>query len=269
MNQEPLVCPTRQMAPRAWILTSIVAILAALCSWGLGELALATFRPTVQTILAEAGVPRTASSIHAATIKLERAFVRQSATFSYGALGGLLGLGLGLAGGLTRRSPKHAVAAAGVGLALGAATGALTAAPLVNVYFRDIDWLIGNVQEQGLLVPLAVHVGLWVPLSAAAGMALGIGLGGAGRALRALVGAALGAAAATVLFEFGGSFGLPSGATAEPIPTEMPLRLLAHALVATCAATGALALVFHLVARAVPIRDVQPASVDTANQAHP
>ena len=91
-----------------------------------------------------------------------------------------------------------------------------------------------------LALALRTHGGIWLAVGAAAGLALGLGLGGGTRVARAFFGGILGAALATVIYEFAGALVFPMAQTFRPMAMELGPRLLAHLSVALCVSAGAL-----------------------------
>jgi hypothetical protein len=214
---------------RRLILTaSLCGALAGLISWGVGESAVLVapakrehftaaghqiFEPTPETKLA-------ADQITSA---------RVNAVF-----GGLLGLFLGMAGGIARRSIGAGLVAAVAGSGLGAGTGALAAFFVLPVYSRHLLFDGGD-----LLASLIMHGCLWTGIGAAGGLALGLGLGGSQRTLKAALAGALGAIGGVVLFEFLGATLFPYDETGLPTSATARTRLLARLLVAVAAAVAA------------------------------
>jgi hypothetical protein len=86
-----------------------------------------------------------------------------------------------------------------------------------------------------------MHLGLWVLLGAAAGLAFGIGRTEPRRWGITLVGGAIGAAMGTLLYEVLGAFLFPLAETSKPISEAWQTRLMAFLLVALATAAGILA----------------------------
>jgi hypothetical protein len=168
--------------------------------------------------------------------------VTRNAAVNLGLTGGVVGLALGLAGGLARRSARAGALAASLGLVLGAAAGAgtaLAAVPLASsVHDRDPGSL--SVEMASSLI---VHGLPWAAIGAVGGLALGIGIGGRGRAGRGLLGGLLGAVAGALLYEVIGALALPGSKTVDPVATSWGIRLLAQSLAVLPAAAGVAALV--------------------------
>ena len=156
-----------------------------------------------------------------------------SATWSFTAMGGFLGLTMGLAGGLARRSvPASAWAAMG-GLVLGTAAGASTALGLVSNFYNKYD-----PQSGDLVLPLLTHGAIWSVVGAIGGLAFGLGLGGKGRWKPTLVGGLVGAAAATVIYEIVGAIAFATYKTDLPLSSSIMTRGMAQLLVAILSAVG-------------------------------
>src|SRR5262249_34542905 len=107
--------------------------------------------------------------------------------------------------------------------------------------------------NQLLGLALATHGAIWMAIGAGAGLALGVGLGG-GRVVRAIIGGVLGAAAAAVIYEFGGAGGLPLDRHFRPRAMAPAPRLLAHLAVALCTSAGALWATSHLSLSREPLK---------------
>jgi hypothetical protein len=157
-----------------------------------------------------------------------------SATLSFAAMGGLLGLAMGLAGGLARRSASASAQAAILGLLLGTATAAPIAFVLVTVFFKQHD-----PQSVDLVLPLLTHGAIWSGVGVIGGLAFGLGLGGRGRWKATLVGGFAGAAAATVVYEIVGALAFASNKTDLPLSASVTTRGMAQLLVALLSAVGA------------------------------
>lgn len=157
----------------------------------------------------------------------------KNAALTYGVLGAVLGLGLGLVGGLARGSVGAALVAAVLGAILAAGAAAVASFVMVPVFFRNID------PQNSALMPFFTRGTIWVALGAFAGLAFGLGRGGAKKAGAGFCGGLIGAALGSVLYEVLTVSFFPLVRQLEPIPTEPKLRLIAHLLVAVPAALGA------------------------------
>jgi hypothetical protein len=226
----PAAAPAPAPAPRRppWGLGLAAGLLAGVASWAAGEVGRVYVNPTPlsREVFPEAGTARLLASASVA-----------SGMLTYGLQGAILGLMLGLAGGLARRSPAAAVGAVVLGVGAAGSAGALAARVLIPVFFRNVD-----DQAADLTLPLLVHGGLWCPIGAAAGLALGFGRGGWVCGARAALGGLLGAVVGTMVYEAGGALLFPLAKTVLPIPLSVGARGLAHlavaAPVALCAAVA-------------------------------
>lgn len=224
------------LAPLRFLAMAVLAgFVAGLASWGVGEAAYPRFVSSLRVD------NKQFDSMEKQTNEKFR-LVNQGTTYramvSYGAMGATLGVALGLIGGLARRSATTGLMAAGLGLVLGGAAGACVTQAVLPTYFHLLrtseDHLSSNIT-----VPLLIHGGIWTACGLAGGLALGLGLGGLGRAVQAGIGGALGAMIGTFLYEFTGPFVFPAAATSEPIANDRLARLLAHLSVAIFVALGA------------------------------
>jgi hypothetical protein len=167
----------------------------------------------------------------------EKIFVSQSVAgirngaIGFGALGGAMGLGLGLAGGLSRRSTARAVFAAAIGLFLGGALGVALNHFMLPFYYE-------HSRSGDITYPLVVHGGIWIGVSAAAGLAFAVGRGGWRGVPNGVLGAVAGALLATVLYDFAGGILFPLASTERPISQTWETRLLARLLVSMLVAAG-------------------------------
>ncbi|WP_210405691.1 hypothetical protein [Paludisphaera borealis] len=108
--------------------------------------------------------------------------------------------------------------------------------PVLSLYLDAEDAGPGE-----LLRSVLMHLGLWLPIGVAAGLALG--LGEPRRIPAAVLGGLVGVALATIAYEILGSIVYPLAETGGPVALEWQPRLLATLLVAVGAAGGAAALV--------------------------
>jgi hypothetical protein len=220
-------------------------LFAGLAAWGAGELSNGLYRwddanDTIRAHRAELSKmgPYEKNEFLARKMVEERtrAESRNTAT-ALGVLGGLLGLSLGLAGGLAAASKRACVQGGLIGLLLGGTAGFLLPFFEVPLFYEYSSPLTG------LTVSLTTHAGLLLPLGAAAGLALGIGLDRREELIGSLLGALLGACVAVVVFEIVAALGFPLEQEPAPIPGHRVARLLIHlglALFVACfAAIGA------------------------------
>jgi hypothetical protein len=179
----------------------------------------------------------------------------KSAAIAYGGLGMVLGLALGVAGGVARRSTRAAIVAGVVGLVLGAAAGGVATKLVLPSYHAARAERTDENFNEDLGLALRTHGAIWLAVGAAAGLAYGLGLGGAANAVRATVGGILGAALATAIYEFSGAIVLPLAETFRPMSPSMWARLLAHLVVALSIAVAA-----YWAAQHLRLRRTTPAS---------
>src|SRR5262249_27514140 len=105
---------------------------------------------------------------------------------------------------------------------------------LLPVFYRNEDPISGD-----LILPLLTQGAVWTVVGAAGGLALGLGLGGHGRPLRAALGGLLGAALGAIIYEAVSAVGFPNDEPAQPVSKAWVTRLLVRVLVAVLAAAGA------------------------------
>jgi hypothetical protein len=148
-------------------------------------------------------------------------------------MGGILGLSLGVAGGCARRSHRAAVWAGLLGLVLGSAAGLGATLALIKTYINSRGEGIEEVPAS-----LLIHMGIWSAIGGGAGLALGLGLKDKSRALRALLGGAVGAALGAALYEIVGCVIFPLAKTTQLISVTAETRLLARLSVCVLAALG-------------------------------
>jgi hypothetical protein len=212
----------------------MVAASAGVISWGIEEVGLRAWDPIGRIPRGNASQPAFTAMMRQ---KIQEATTR-TAMLSYGALGGLLGLGLGLCGGRLRGSWPRGVAAGALGLVVGGAAGAALSGELVPRYYAAIAADRARFEDD-LTFPLLIHLGMWASAGVAAGLAVGVGMGSWGRGALAVLGGLLGAALGTALYEFVSALAFPMAETNLPISKERGARLLAHLAVAVVAAAGA------------------------------
>jgi hypothetical protein len=218
-----------------WPLVLAAGLLAGAASWKAGEFALERFAPTLELTREQAA----SRALADAELRRQR---RQSglwiASFTYGVLGGALGVVLGAAGGVARRSLSTGLAGAAAGLIVGGATAAGAAILLVPIYRARLETAAAQLTHD-LGLPLLIHGGIWIPVGIAGGLALGMGLGGWRTIVRAITGGAMGALLGTLVYEFAGAVVFPTAETMHPISLQPASRLLAHLCVAILTAAGA------------------------------
>ena len=85
---------------------------------------------------------------------------------------------------------------------------------------------------------MLLHGGIWSAIGAAGGLAFSVGLGGRGRAVRALLGGLLGAFGGTMIYELIGGLAFPVAEADRPVSATWGTRLIARLAVASLAAVG-------------------------------
>jgi hypothetical protein len=157
------------------------------------------------------------------------------------ALGGAAGLMVcfGVAGGLTRRYPAGPVLGGLFGLLLGASLGAWPS-------FFLMPWheyaYVKLYEDQEIIRPVLMHMGLWCMPAAAAGVAYGFGRFGLKLRplVRTTVGGICGAALGTILYDVIGAILFPLASTTDPWSSTPETRMLARLAVALFTAAGVL-----------------------------
>lgn len=213
---------------RRWIAAIVLAIVAGVIAWGAGETRL------LRVDSAETDVMLLGQKIRSATAETTQRAETITAIRTFAFFGALLGLASGLAG----QSPKSAIRAALLGLFLGGVSGGVAALAVIPIHSR---LLIEPVSE--FLTTFVAHAGIWMPIGAAAGLALGLGSNLDARQTRlAIVGGLLGAAIAAILYEVAGALAFPLAETDLPISKSPGSRFLARILLALLVPTTALLL---------------------------
>jgi hypothetical protein len=202
-----------------------VGLLAGAGAWIAGEAILESYRADLN--------PRIGREVDVEAVRRFAGAHLASASATFAALGGILGLGLGLAGGLARRSASAGARAALLGCVLGSIAGVSASRLVLPHFFKTHD-----PQSQDLLPPLLTIASIGSAIGAAGGLAFGVGIGGRNRWLKSTVGGLIGAALAAVFYEFGGAIAFPTAKTELPISLAYASRAMLHVLVATMAAAG-------------------------------
>ena len=212
---------------RTWMLVLAASVIASAGSWlfveGLLHAYKASFEPISKPYPSAEDIER-----------ITRARI-VSGTLAFGATGGLLGLMLGLAGGVSRGSIKSAALSGMTGLLLGGLAEAGVAWLTLSIIYKKLD-----LQSEDMLQTLLCHEALWAVVGVAGGLAFGLGLGGRGRWWRAAVGGLIGAALATVVYEFVGALAFATHGTHQPHGDSMVTRALAQVLVPFGTAIGSI-----------------------------
>jgi hypothetical protein len=234
---------TRDVRNAALMVAAMTAgVLAGVLAWAAGELKALQVAPAERQVKFMGSGPLVPEVSPQA---IENALQTNSIRV-FAILGALTACQLGLAGGLATGRRQWAFIAGAIGLGLGAIVGA----GIPWVALRQFQQVRAESPD-ALVAALAMHAALWVPIGAIAGLALAMGAGHS-RYLRGMVGGALGALLATLLFEVLGATVFPFAKTDEPISLTPLTRLLARLLVATFAAAGAALAVASNTGRAKP-----------------
>jgi hypothetical protein len=205
------------------------AALAGLLAWGAAG-ALTPFFPIPPPLQ----IPN--DRIHTGRLFAQFVAATRDASLTWAITGGLLGLALGLAGAAAA-APRRALPAALAGAIVGAVLGAGPILVVFPVYWNYKS--LHNIEDL-LWLSLATHAVAWAPAGLAGGLALGLGLGGRGRAARAALGGLVGATLGVAAYDLIGGLVLPFDALAnEAVPGAAYARLIATLLVAVGAAAGA------------------------------
>lgn len=213
----------RPIGQGAWSTALMLALLAGVGAWLVGEQYFEYFQPSEKAA---------ADPYAYEALNLEMAEAgRWNGSIAFGTLGALLGLGLGVAGGLSSGSRRGSLLGGSVGLVGGLVAGVLPALVLMpwSWHHRNDD-----PASLDLTTPLMVHAGLWCGIGLLAGLAYGVG-----RfrwrlvpIAQAAIGGLLGAAVGTLAYELLGGILLPLARTNDPIAATSPARLLARLCVA-------------------------------------
>ena len=159
----------------------------------------------------------------------------------WSALVGAAGLlcGFGVTGGLARRYPAGPVLGALFGLLLGASLGAWP--PFFLMPWYEYAY-IKLYEDQEIVRPVLMHMGLWCTPASAAGLAYGFGRFGLKLKplVNSTVGGILGAVIGSILFDVICAIMFPLAATTDPWSTTTETRLLARSAVALFTALGVL-----------------------------
>jgi hypothetical protein len=214
---------------RVWALSLAAATLAGLLAWASAE-RLTPFFAIPEPIWD----PQ--DRVHFGRAFAQFVAATRDAALAWGITGGLVGLALGVAGA-TAAAWRRVLPAAMAGAVLGAVLGA---SPTLAAFPAYWGYRMRHSPEDQLWLSLATHATAWSGVGLAGGFALGLGLGGPGRAAQGASGGLAGAALAVLAYEILGAFVLPYDAVAsKPVPNAAYARLIASLLVAAGAASGA------------------------------
>jgi hypothetical protein len=201
-------------------------LIAGVASWLTGEMILHGYRDVLS--------PQVKRDVDAEAV---RRFARAQLTSprdTFTALGAIVGSTMGLAGGLARRSARAGAKAALLGCVVGSIAAIVTSLVVLPIFFKTHD-----PQSQDLVLPILTLGSICSAVGAAGGLAFGIGLGARQDWLKPLAGGLVGAALATVVYEFVGAIAFSADRTELPISDAHATRAMFHVLVATLTAVGA------------------------------
>ncbi len=221
----PAPAPGGDATRRTWGLVMAAGVVAGVGSWLAGEAVLQAYGSSLRPPMKPVPTMEDARLLLAARV--------DSGTLAFGAMGGLLGLALGLAGGLARRSARSAASAGAAGLLLGAAGVGGVARVMLPILYTKID-----PQADDLMYPLLGHMAIWSVAGVAGGLAFGLGAGGRARWWKTAFGGLVGAALATVVYEFAGALGFATHQAHLPMAGSSATRAMAQVLVAIGTAIG-------------------------------
>jgi hypothetical protein len=211
-----------------WQLALAAGAVAGMVAWLLGEPVIEYAQPETHKVEMTAG-----KSALLPTAESLRSTQVTNAALAFAILGAALGLSLGLTGGVARGDLRVALGVGSGGMLLGAFAGGITAFGLVPVYLDRFD-----EHAQGLTISLIMHSGIWSAIGAAAGLALGTGLGGWDRIARCLIGGLVGGLLGAGVYEVAGAAFFPLDKTYRPLSATASSRLFARLAVALCVAAS-------------------------------
>lgn len=212
---------------RRYLTILLLAVVAGVAAWAAGESPLVRFRASREAVSMMGGQVIETSPRTRALASL------RGTSAAFGILGGLLGLALGIAGTVPCRPTRRAWIPPALGLALGAIAGALPPWVVIPLSNRTED-LSGADLGRSMMI----HTALWVAAGGVAGLAWGLGAGGRDRALKGLMGGAIGAIVGVVIYDLIGGLAFPLAGTGLPRSTTPTTRLLAYLLIALGTAAG-------------------------------
>jgi hypothetical protein len=217
-----------------WILTLGAGLVCGLISWVGGETTFNRF-PIKDEIVFPPDYDKIGGyQKQAVSAQIQGDAVRivekKKATVSFGLLGLVLALSLGAVGGIYAASARDSLAGMVLGTLVGAGAGGGISWVVTPLFFRYQN------PESGLLILFMTHAAIFGGIGAAAGLALGLGLGDRPAMVRAVFGGLLGALFGTIALESINSLAFPLMRTFEPIPSEPTPRLVEYVCVAVCTA---------------------------------
>jgi hypothetical protein len=215
---------------RLWLCTLGAGLLAGLIAWGIGEAAYGLFQwndakdvlKAYPAELKKLGPNEQREFITKRMIEARSRAESRNTAIAFGVLGAVLGLALGRAGGVVIGSSRSGARAGWIGFVVAGVLGVVMAFPVVPLYYKF------SSEASGLTVPLAAHAALLLPLAAACGFALGMGLAGRQTAIRGMLSALMGALIAVLVFEMVNSMAFPLEQDPALVPGDRIARLVTH-----------------------------------------
>ncbi len=218
----------------------ISAMLTTGIAWAAGETLRTTFQWDGAYVLSRYGneihelAPELRQGyLHQKTVELRAIADSKNSAIVFGLLGGCLALTLGSLGAILCGKPKRLRIAGFAGLILGIVMGAIPSLVLVPDYFQRFN------PRSTMALPFLVHLGIWVGIGCAAGLALPLGLGRRADLARGLIGGITGVLAGTLVYQLLNPMLYPLDVDL-PIPARAASRLIADLCVSGGAALGAL-----------------------------
>jgi hypothetical protein len=226
-------CVTRGTRGRLWAYGLTAGLLAGLASILVGESVLDWFNPNI----APASIRAPADERGGRSARIHAAEINRVA-LATGILGAFEGLSLGLAGGLARRSARAAMTAAAGGLVVGACVAVGAPLCILPYYINN-----RNFFGESFLAPLLLHAALYVPIGAAGGLALGLGLASPRRITSLAAGGLIGAALGTLVNDFATVVLFPLSSPSLPLADTPSGRVASRLFVAVLIAVFVVAAV--------------------------
>ena len=217
---------------KVWIVAILLGVAAGVVAWGAGESALLQVKAEIVDVvlLGQTFKSATPETVQAAEVR--------TAIQVFSVFGALLGLAGGLSSSLAAGSSASKIRAAVIGLLVGGVSGGLAAFIVLPIHNR---LAIDSAAE--FLTSFVGHAGIWMPIGAAAGLGLALGLNrGSRQTLLMVVGGLLGAGVAAALYDVIGALAFPLGGTALPISKTPASRFLARILLSVLVMAAALIL---------------------------
>jgi hypothetical protein len=220
----PAPSPAADRAASPWLPAIAAGLVAAVLSALLGELLL-NFFPAATSTASINGQPT-----QQVTPEAKAEADRKNSPLTFGLMGAVLATALAVAGALAARRPSALPTALLMGVAV-AAAGAAAGSWLLAHRFLDYQHWAEDRQQENMLVPLLLHVGMWCLAGAGGGLAFGYGLAGKRGASAGLIGGLAGAVLGAAVYEVLGALLFPTAKTSQPFAEEAIPRIMAVSLV--------------------------------------